>query len=88
MLLLTLPVAALLHGLVEEPARLRLTRLCPTRMGVHRTRPAPSPTRPIVFIPAPVGPDAQRDGVRRPSPRTRAGPAGRCTGGSPRAAAR
>lgn len=55
-LLLTLPVAALLHLLVEEPARLRLTRLCPTRMGIHRPEPAPSPTRPIVFIPAPVGP--------------------------------
>jgi hypothetical protein len=53
---LTLPVAALLHLLVEEPARLRLTRLFPTRMGIHRPEPAPSPTRPIVFIPAPVGP--------------------------------
>jgi peptidoglycan/LPS O-acetylase OafA/YrhL len=50
-LLLTLPVAALLHGLVEEPARLRLTR-----QRIHRLEPAPSPTRPIVFIPAPVGP--------------------------------
>ena len=50
-LLLTLPVAALLHLLVEEPARLRLTR-----QRIHRPEPAPSPTRPIVFIPAPVGP--------------------------------
>ena len=50
-LLLTLPVAALLHGLVEEPARLRLTR-----QRIHRPEHAPSPTRPIVFIPAPVGP--------------------------------
>lgn len=48
-LLLTLPVAALVHGLVEEPARLRLARL-----GTRRT--ATAPTRPIVFIPAPVGP--------------------------------
>lgn len=48
-LVLTLPVAALVHGLVEEPARLRLARL-----GTRRARTAP--TRPIVFIPAPVGP--------------------------------
>ena len=50
-LALTLPVAAVLHGLVEEPARLRLTR-----QRIHRPGPAPAPTRPIVFIPAPVGP--------------------------------
>jgi peptidoglycan/LPS O-acetylase OafA/YrhL len=46
-LLATVPAAALLHGLVEEPARLRLGRLW---------RRPPRPARPIVFIPAPVGP--------------------------------
>jgi peptidoglycan/LPS O-acetylase OafA/YrhL len=81
-LLLTLPVAALLHGLVEEPARLRLARLA--RQVRHR-RPSPPPTRPIVFIPARWA--RCGDGARRPSPRSRAG-AGRCTAGSPRAAAR
>jgi peptidoglycan/LPS O-acetylase OafA/YrhL len=48
-LVATVPVAALVHGLVEEPARLRLARLADRR-------PEPAPTRPIVFIPAPVGP--------------------------------
>jgi peptidoglycan/LPS O-acetylase OafA/YrhL len=46
-LLGTVPVAMLVHRLVEEPARLRLGRLW---------RPAPQLARPIVFIPAPVGP--------------------------------
>jgi peptidoglycan/LPS O-acetylase OafA/YrhL len=46
-LLGTVPAAALLHGLIEEPARLRLGRLW---------RRPPAPARPIVFIPAPVGP--------------------------------
>ena len=50
-LLATVPVAALVHGVVEEPARLRLARL-----SVRRPRPDAAPTRPIVFIPAPVGP--------------------------------
>ena len=86
-LLLTLPVAALLHGLVEEPARLRLTRLCPTRWAstgrsLLRRRPGRS-----CSSRRRSGRCAAR-GVRRPSPRTRAGPARRCTGGSPRAAAR
>ena len=47
-----MPVAALVHGVVEEPARLRLARL--SRFGGRR--PDAAPTRPIVFIPAPVGP--------------------------------
>jgi peptidoglycan/LPS O-acetylase OafA/YrhL len=48
-LLATVPVAGLVHRLVEEPSRIRLGRL-------GGRRPAPAPTRPIVFIPAPVGP--------------------------------
>ncbi len=52
-LVATVPVAALVHGLVEEPARLRLARLRPAG---RRIRPDAVPTRPIVFIPAPVGP--------------------------------
>ena len=55
-LLATVPVAGLVHGVVEEPARLRLARLCPTRLAARRTRADAAPTRPIVFIPAPVGP--------------------------------
>jgi len=45
----TVPVAALVHRVVEEPARLRLGRLALGRNGLH-------PARPIVFIPAPVTP--------------------------------
>ena len=63
-LLATVPVAALVHGLVEEPARVRLGRL--------GRRPAPSP-RPIVFIPAPVGPfpAAWRSAATAPTPAPR-----------------
>ena len=59
-LLATVPVAALLHGLVEEPARLRLGRL--------GRRPAPA-SRPIVFIPAPVGPSPATWRSAAPQPR-------------------
>lgn len=59
-LLATVPVAALLHGLVEEPARLRLGRL---------GRPAPQQVRPIVFIPAPVGPSPAAWRSAAPQPR-------------------
>jgi peptidoglycan/LPS O-acetylase OafA/YrhL len=61
-LLGTVPVAALLHGLVEEPARIRLGRL---------GRPALQPARPIVFIPAPVGPSpaSWRSAAAAPQPR-------------------
>ena len=50
-LLATVPVAALVHRLVEEPARVRL--------GRSFLRPAlrlPVQQQPIAFIPAPVGP--------------------------------
>jgi peptidoglycan/LPS O-acetylase OafA/YrhL len=43
----TVPVATFVHRVVEEPSRLRLGRLVLGR---------PRPSRPIVFIPAPVGP--------------------------------
>jgi peptidoglycan/LPS O-acetylase OafA/YrhL len=60
-LLGAVPVAALLHGLVEEPARIRLGRL---------GRRAPQPARPIVFIPAPVGPvSATWRSAAAPAPR-------------------
>lgn len=52
-LVATVPVAALVHRLVEEPARVRLGRLAPARPA----RPTPLlPQQPIAFIPAPVGP--------------------------------
>jgi peptidoglycan/LPS O-acetylase OafA/YrhL len=59
-LLLTVPVAALVHGLVEEPARVRLGRL-----GRRPSRAA----RPIVFIPAPVGPSPALWRSAAPQPR-------------------
>ncbi len=59
-LLATVPVAALVHGLVEEPARVRLGRL-----GRRRVRTA----RPIVFIPAPVGPPPAAWRSAAPQPR-------------------
>ncbi len=59
-LLATVPVAALVHGLVEEPARVRLGRL-----GRRPARPA----RPIVFIPAPVGPPPAAWRSAAPQPR-------------------
>ncbi len=67
-LLATVPVAALVHGLVEEPARLRLGRL---------SRSA-RPSRPIVFIPAPVGPAPARwRSAAPPQPRRRVVPGSR-----------
>jgi peptidoglycan/LPS O-acetylase OafA/YrhL len=51
-LLATVPVAALVHRLVEEPARVGLGRLVRGRAR----RPVVVPQQPIVFIPAPVGP--------------------------------
>jgi peptidoglycan/LPS O-acetylase OafA/YrhL len=66
-LLLTLPAAALVHGLVEEPARLRLTRL-------RLRKPEPAPVaRPIVFIPAPVGPVRAAWGSATVAPQPRRG---------------
>jgi peptidoglycan/LPS O-acetylase OafA/YrhL len=59
-LLATVPVAALLHRLVEEPARLRLGRL---------GRPPAPQGRPIVFIPAPVGPSPAAWRSAAPQPR-------------------
>jgi peptidoglycan/LPS O-acetylase OafA/YrhL len=60
-LLGTVPVAALVHGLVEEPARVWLGRF-----GLARR--TASPPRPIVFIPAPVGsaPDTWRSAAPHP----------------------
>jgi peptidoglycan/LPS O-acetylase OafA/YrhL len=72
-LLLTLPAAALLHGLVEEPARLRLARLSPSRMGLRRPEPDPVSARPIVFIPAPVGPMRSGWGSATVAPQPRRG---------------
>jgi peptidoglycan/LPS O-acetylase OafA/YrhL len=69
-LLATVPVAALLHRLVEEPARMRLGRL--------GRRPAPQ-ARPIVFIPAPVGPSPSAWRSAAPQPR-RGGPSRRRVG--------
>jgi peptidoglycan/LPS O-acetylase OafA/YrhL len=62
----TLPVAALLHRAVEEPARRRLARLVPARR----------PARPIVFIPAPVtpAPAGWQSAVVPPLPRRPARP--------------
>jgi peptidoglycan/LPS O-acetylase OafA/YrhL len=66
-LLLTLPAAALVHGLVEEPARLRLTR-------IRLRKPEPAPVaRPIVFIPAPVGPVRTSWGSAAVAPQPRRG---------------
>jgi peptidoglycan/LPS O-acetylase OafA/YrhL len=62
-LLATVPVAALVHRLVEEPARLRLGRL-----GRFGRRPAPQ-NIPIVFIPAPVGPSRATWRSAAPQPR-------------------
>ncbi|MDT7579051.1 MAG: hypothetical protein QOK35_315 [Pseudonocardiales bacterium] len=59
-LLATVPVAAMVHRLVEEPSRLRLGRL--------GRRPAPQ-ARPIVFIPAPVGPSPATWRSAAPQPR-------------------
>jgi peptidoglycan/LPS O-acetylase OafA/YrhL len=59
-LLATVPVAALLHRVVEEPARLRLGRI--------GRRPVPQ-GRPIVFIPAPVGPSPATWRSAAPQPR-------------------
>jgi peptidoglycan/LPS O-acetylase OafA/YrhL len=67
-LLGTVPVAALVHGLVEEPARVRLGRF-------GHDGPTASPPRPIVFIPAPVGPAPVTWRSAAPHPRR---------GGSPR----
>src|SRR3954453_9087347 len=72
-LLATVPVAALVHRLVEEPARLRLGRL--GRVG---RRPAPQSV-PIVFIPAPVGPS--RATWRSAAPQPRRGGSSRRRGG-------
>ena len=72
-LLATVPVAGLVHGVVEEPARLRLARLCPIRLAARRTRPDATPTRPIVFIPAPVGPVRTGWGSATVAPRPRSG---------------
>jgi peptidoglycan/LPS O-acetylase OafA/YrhL len=71
-LLATVPVAGLVHGAVEEPARLRLARLCPIRSVARRTRPD-APTRPIVFIPAPVGPVRTGWGSAAVAPHPRSG---------------
>ena len=65
-LLATVPVAAVVHGFVEEPARLRLARLCPSRRQAV-------PTRPIVFIPAPVGPARTGWGSAAVTPQPRRG---------------
>jgi peptidoglycan/LPS O-acetylase OafA/YrhL len=66
-LLLTLPAAALVHGLVEEPARLRLTQ-------IRLRKPEPAPVaRPIVFIPAPVGPVRTSWGSAAVAPQPRRG---------------
>ena len=70
-LLATVPVAALVHGLVEEPARLRLAGLCPTWWG--NRRPEAATTRPIVFIPAPVGPARPSWGSAAVAPQPRRG---------------
>ncbi|MGZ8750366.1 MAG: acyltransferase family protein [Pseudonocardia sp.] len=72
-LLATVPVAGLVHGVVEEPARLRLARLCPTRFATRRTRPDTAPARPIVFIPAPVGPVRSGWGSAAVAPHPRSG---------------
>jgi peptidoglycan/LPS O-acetylase OafA/YrhL len=64
-LLATVPVAAVVHRVVEEPARLRLCRTGPGRLG----RPAARPQRPIVFIPAPVGPPSAAWRSAAPQPR-------------------
>ena len=71
-LLATVPVAGLVHGVVEEPARLRLARLCPIRLAARRTR-SDAPTRPIVFIPAPVGPVRTGWGSAAVAPHPRSG---------------
>jgi peptidoglycan/LPS O-acetylase OafA/YrhL len=60
-LLATVPVAALLHTLVEEPSRLRLVRL--------GRRTPPQQVRPIVFIPSPVGPSPATWRSAAPQPR-------------------
>ena len=72
-LLATVPVAGLVHGVVEEPARLRLARLCPIRSAARRTRLDAAPTRPIVFIPAPVGPVRTGWGSAAVAPHPRSG---------------
>jgi peptidoglycan/LPS O-acetylase OafA/YrhL len=77
-LLATVPVAALLHRLVEEPARLRLSRSGPGRIG----RPALRPQRPIVFIPAPVGPSPNAWRSAAPQPRRGGSPRRRVVPGS------
>jgi peptidoglycan/LPS O-acetylase OafA/YrhL len=61
-LLGTVPVAALVHGLVEEPSRTRLGRLGLPDRGTERPRP-------IVFIPAPVGPSPATWRSATPHPR-------------------
>ena len=70
-LLATVPAAALVHGLVEEPARLRLAGLCPTWWA--NRRPEAVATRPIVFIPAPVGPARPSWGSAAVAPQPRRG---------------
>ena len=70
-LLATVPAAALVHGLVEEPARLRLAGLCPTWWG--NRRPEAATTRPIVFIPSPVGPARASWGSAAVAPQPRRG---------------
>jgi peptidoglycan/LPS O-acetylase OafA/YrhL len=79
-LLATVPVAALVHGVVEEPARLRLARLRPT----GSRRPQAAATRPIVFIPAPVGParTGWRSATVAPQPRRGSSPHRRIAPGS------
>ena len=68
-LLATVPVAGLVHGVVEEPARLRLARLCPIRLAARRTRPDAAAHPAHRVHPGPGGPGADGMGLgsRRPA---------------------